>query len=65
MPLALFAFNLGVEAGQLLFVFVVLGLKVLIDRASTVEVPWARAVAGYGIGSLAAEWFVQRIALML
>jgi hypothetical protein len=28
-------------------------------------VPWARAVAGYGIGSLAAVWFVQRIALML
>jgi hydrogenase/urease accessory protein HupE len=65
VPLALFTFNLGVEAGQLLFVFVVLGLKALIDRTSIVEVPWARAVAGYGIGSLAAVWFVQRIAWIL
>jgi hydrogenase/urease accessory protein HupE len=65
VPLALFTFNLGVEAGQLLFVFVVLGLKALIDRTPMVEVPWARAVAGYGIGSLAAVWFVQRIAWML
>jgi hydrogenase/urease accessory protein HupE len=65
VPLALFTFNLGVEAGQLLFVFVVLGLKALIDRTLMVEAPWARAVAGYGIGSLAAVWFVQRIALML
>ena len=65
VPLALLTFNLGVEAGQLLFVFSTLGLKALIDRASTVSVPWARAVAGYGIGSLAAVWFVQRVAVML
>lgn len=65
IPLALLTFNLGVEAGQLLFVFAVLGLRVVVGRALTVEAPWARIVAGYGIGSLAAVWFVQRIALML
>jgi hydrogenase/urease accessory protein HupE len=65
VPLALLTFNLGVEAGQLLFVFSTLGLMALIDRALTVSVPWARAVAGYGIGSLAAVWFVQRVAVML
>jgi hydrogenase/urease accessory protein HupE len=65
VPLALLTFNLGVEAGQLLFVFAVLGLKAVIDRALTVKLPWARTVAGYGIGSLAAVWFVQRVGLML
>lgn len=65
IPLALLTFNLGVEAGQLLFVFAVLGLKVVVDRLLDMKVPWARTVAGYGIGSLAAVWFVQRIALMV
>ena len=65
ISLALLTFNLGVEAGQLLFVFAVLGLKVVVDRLLDMKVPWARTVAGYGIGSLAAVWFVQRIALMV
>lgn len=65
IPLALLTFNLGVEAGQLVFVFAVLGLKVVVDRVLDLKVPWARNVAGYGIGSLAAVWFVQRTALML
>jgi hydrogenase/urease accessory protein HupE len=65
VPLALLSFNLGVEAGQLLFVFAVLALKALVDRLLTVKLPWARTALGYGIGSLAAVWFVQRVALML
>jgi hydrogenase/urease accessory protein HupE len=65
VPLALLTFNLGVEAGQLLFVFSMLGLKAMIHRALTIRIPLARAVAGYGIGSLAAVWFVQRVAVML
>jgi hypothetical protein len=65
IPLALLTFNLGVEAGQLLFVVAVLGLKVVVDRLLDLKVSWARAAAGYGIGSLAAVWFVQRVALML
>ena len=65
VPLALLTFNLGVEAGQLLFVFAVLGLKAIVDRLLLVKLPWARSAAGYGIGSLAAVWYVQRLALML
>jgi hypothetical protein len=30
-----------------------------------VKVPWVRTIAGYGIGSLAAVWFIQRVGLML
>ena len=64
VPLALVSFNLGVEAGQLLFVFAVLVLKALVDRVLAIKPPWVRTVTGYGIGSLAAMWFVQRFALM-
>jgi hydrogenase/urease accessory protein HupE len=65
VPLALLTFNLGVEAGQLGFVFAVLGLKAIVDRLLELKLPWARTATGYGIGSLAAVWFVQRLAIML
>jgi hydrogenase/urease accessory protein HupE len=66
VPLALFTFNLGVEAGQLLFVFAVLALKAVFVRlVPTRTTPWIRNVTGYAIGSLAAVWFVERVALML
>ncbi|MGB6907948.1 MAG: HupE/UreJ family protein, partial [Methyloceanibacter sp.] len=65
IPLALLTFNLGVEAGQLLLVFAALGLKVAVYRLLDLKVSWARAAAGYGIGSLAAVWFVQRVGIML
>jgi hydrogenase/urease accessory protein HupE len=65
VPLALLTFNLGVEAGQLLFVFAVLGLKAIVDRLLELKMPWARTATSYGIGSLAAVWFVQRLAIML
>jgi len=65
VPLALLTFNLGVEAGQVLFVLAVLGLKAAFDSVLEFKRPWARTALGYGIGSLAAVWFVQRVALML
>jgi hydrogenase/urease accessory protein HupE len=64
IPLALFAFNVGVETGQLIFIAVILGvlqcarwikLPVLVERH-------ARAVATYSIGIMAAYWFVERLA---
>jgi hydrogenase/urease accessory protein HupE len=65
VPLALLTFNLGVEAGQVLFVLAVLGLKAVFDMVLEFKRPWTRTAIGYGIGSLAAVWFVQRVALML
>jgi hydrogenase/urease accessory protein HupE len=65
VPLALLTFNLGVEAGQVLFVLIVLGLKAVFDMVLELKRSWARTAIGYGIGSLAAVWFVQRVALML
>lgn len=69
VPLALFAFNVGVEAGQLMFVALVLVTGALLARLYPVLVrslttPHGRGlgVLGYGIGGTAAVWFVQRVA---
>ena len=64
IPLALFAFNVGVELGQLAFVGVVVGVVTLAKRtgiARRIE-HYARPMATYAIGSLAAFWFFERLA---
>jgi hydrogenase/urease accessory protein HupE len=60
VPLALLTFNLGVEAGQLLFVGAVLALAALVDRLMALRLPWLRNATAYAIGSVAAVWFIQR-----
>jgi len=60
VPLALLTFNLGVEAGQLLFVGCVLVLAAVVDRLLALRVPRLRDVTAYAIGSVAAVWFIQR-----
>lgn len=60
IPLALFAFNLGIEAGQLAFVALILSLGWLL-RAIPIQLPAQLAHApAYGIGSLAAFWVLER-----
>jgi len=69
VPLALFAFNIGVEVGQLLFIaFVLLAgsqLRRLYPATLTSALaPHGRGLAGmgYAIGGVAGYWFVARIA---
>jgi hydrogenase/urease accessory protein HupE len=64
IPLALFAFNVGVEAGQLMFIAAVLAalrLSKWIKFPTFVE-RQARLVTTYAIGIMAAYWFVERLA---
>jgi hydrogenase/urease accessory protein HupE len=63
LPLALFTFNVGVEAGQLIFVGAVLGLRALLMRIKLPElaIRFARPVSSYAVGILAAFWFIQRL----
>ena len=62
IPLALFFFNVGVEAGQLPFVAVVLAILALMRRIR-IEVPrWTNLVPPYAIGSIAMFWVIQRVA---
>lgn len=62
IPLALLFFNLGVEAGQLLFVAAVLAALALARRVR-IELPRrAELVPPYAIGSLAMFWVIERVA---
>ncbi len=65
IPLALLFFNVGVELGQLAFVFLVLGLA---RSFRSLEIRWPRwveLVPGYAVGSLGALWFIERTAELL
>jgi hydrogenase/urease accessory protein HupE len=64
IPLALFAFNVGVECGQLAFVVAVLSAAALVRRvgAGLRVQRYAPRLAPYAIGTLAAFWFFQRLA---
>ena len=59
IPLALLFFNLGVEAGQLLFIGVVLLAWSALRRINWPQ--WAWRVPVYGIGAMAGFWTIERI----
>ncbi|MEH2497244.1 hydrogenase/urease accessory protein HupE [Bradyrhizobium sp. AZCC 1678] len=64
IPLALFAFNVGVEVGQLIFIAAVLGALRL---TKWIKFPvfvkrHARLATTYAIGIMAAYWFIERLA---
>jgi hydrogenase/urease accessory protein HupE len=61
VPLALLAFNLGVEAGQLLFVAAVLLLMALGRRVPVASPALFRPLTAYGIGAVAAYWLIARV----
>lgn len=65
LPLALLAFNIGVEAGQLGFVALVLAVARSF-RVLEIRWPrWVQVLPGYTVGSLGAFWTVQRVVLLL
>jgi hydrogenase/urease accessory protein HupE len=64
IPFALLMFNLGVEAGQLAFVLLVL----LLERSFRVlQIHWprfAQLLPAYTVGGLGAYWTLQRVLIM-
>jgi hydrogenase/urease accessory protein HupE len=67
VPLALLAFNLGVEAGQLMFVAAVLAAGALLARlvrAPRLLAPGSAGlrVTAYAMGTLATVWMLDRVA---
>jgi hydrogenase/urease accessory protein HupE len=65
LPLALLFFNVGVELGQLVFVFTSLAL---VRSFQILEVRWPRiveALPGYAVGSLGAYWTIQRTVILI
>jgi hypothetical protein len=60
IPLALLFFNLGVEAGQLLFIAAVFGSAWVLGRAAVSLPSWLPRLTAYAIGSVAAYWVFER-----
>ena len=63
IPLALLAFNVGVELGQLAFIAVLLAAVYAIRRFVTIPRE-ATVASAYAIGIVAAFWSVQRLDAM-
>lgn len=61
VPLALLTFNVGVEAGQLLFVGAALIIGLALRALLPVDRMKLRLPAGCLVGCLAAFWFAQRV----
>jgi hydrogenase/urease accessory protein HupE len=62
IPLAMFTFNVGVELGQLMFVGTVLLAMAALRRFLSRVPAWVHAMPAYGIGTMAAFWWLQRMA---
>ncbi|MEO8740874.1 MAG: HupE/UreJ family protein [Casimicrobiaceae bacterium] len=62
IPVALLFFNLGVEAGQLMFIVSVLAAIALVRRSRIAVSSSAALVAPYAIGCIAMFWVFQRLA---
>jgi hypothetical protein len=60
IPLSLFAFNVGIEIGQVAFLSVLLAIGFVFARGLR-EIPaWTRTVAVYAMGSVSAFWVIER-----
>lgn len=69
VPLALFAFNVGVEIGQIMFIALVVGLIAAFWRLYPSQMPKLAAprskalqVIAYSVGTLAIYWSIERLA---
>jgi hydrogenase/urease accessory protein HupE len=65
VPLALVSFNVGIELGQLVFVVAVLVIRRLAAPALRALPSWTTALPVYAVGSLAAFWTIERVAVLL
>ena len=65
IPLALLSFNVGIELGQLLFVFAILALRWLLRVRLSPLPTWTEQLPVYAMGSLAAFWCFERAAALL
>jgi hypothetical protein len=64
IPLALLLFNVGVEIGQVCFIFLILGLGKCF-RILQINWPrWVELIPGYAVGSLGAFWTIQRVIIL-
>jgi len=65
IPLSLFAFNVGIELGQLAFVAAVLGLRALLRPALERAPDWLHPLPANALGALSVYWCLDRAAGMV
>jgi hypothetical protein len=66
IPLALLFFNLGVEAGQIFFIAVLIAInalftKLIFTKNTTEQLLNLHRGLAYGLGGIAAYWFIERL----
>lgn len=61
IPLALLFFNVGVEAGQIAFILVLLALHEIVKRLMSPALFSIQRGLAYGLGSIATYWFIERL----
>lgn len=61
VPLALLMFNVGVELGQIFFIFIILFFIYILRRLRIIWPKWISQLPAYGIGSIAVFWLIERI----
>ena len=64
IPLALLLFNVGVETGQIFFILCIMFLIWFMHKTLKKMPVWLRWIPPYAIGSMAAVWFFQRLAVI-
>jgi len=65
IPLALLAFNIGVEIGQIAFVLAVIALGWAYREMRVGWPGWAQVAPAYAIGGLAAFWTIERVIVLV
>jgi hydrogenase/urease accessory protein HupE len=61
VPMALFAFNVGVEVGQIAMVLAASVVLALLRNFATAAAPHVVRLCAYAIGTVAGIWFVERL----
>mgnify|MGYP001259164845 FL=1 len=63
--MALLFFNLGVEIGQVAFIFFLLGLNFALAKFAKTLAPSIQRGLAYGLGSIAMVWFLERLPALI
>ncbi|MEE1674933.1 HupE/UreJ family protein [Agarivorans aestuarii] len=64
IPIALLFFNIGVEAGQILFVLAVIAAMQAVDTLKVKIPSWVEVIPVYVIGTLATYWLFTRFSVI-
>ncbi len=65
IPLALLFFNLGVEAGQLGFIAIIIMIHASLNQRLDKWMPKVQTTLAYGLGGIATYWFIDRLPSLL